>query len=99
MLSGLAVTPPSAAAGPILKTFSSLLDSRSTLASDWLRPHRGTQRLPKPVVNPAQGSPGSRTVATRLFVFGSILCTAKGPVLATQTASGAIATQSAVFPR
>src|SRR3984885_3044907 len=99
ILSGLAATPPSAAAGPVLKTLTSLLDLRSTLASSGTAPQSGPQSLPNPVASPAQGSPGNRTLATRLFVLGSILCTAKGPVLPTQTASGVTDTQSAVLPR
>src|SRR5882757_814867 len=98
-LSELAATPPSAAAGPMSRTVTSLLDSRSMRANIGESPHNGTQRLPKPVANPAQGSPRNSTVATRLFVLGSILCTANGPVLPTQTASEVIVTQSAVFPR
>jgi hypothetical protein len=60
--------------------------------------HRGTQRLPNPGANPAQGSPGTDTLATSWFVAGSILWMAFGPVLPTQTASAVMATQSAVLP-
>src|ERR1700733_8125947 len=58
----------------------------------------GTQRLPAPMPKPAHGSPASRTLAAKVLVFGSMRCTAKGPVLATHTASAVMATQSAVSP-
>src|SRR6202035_815052 len=58
----------------------------------------GTQRLPAPSPKPAHGSPASRTLAAKVLVFGSMRCTAKGPVLATHTASAVMATQSAVSP-
>ena len=93
------VIPPSAAAGPTSKTAVKRLPARSTLASDGIAVHMGIQRLPKPVASPAQGSPGRVMLAASLLVFGSIRCTAKGPVLPTHTASAVIATQSAVLPR
>src|ERR1700730_9835480 len=58
----------------------------------------GTHRLPAPTAKPAHGSPASRTLAAKVLVFGSMRCTAKGPLLATQTASAVMATQSAVSP-
>ncbi len=54
--------------------------------------------LPNPEVRPEQASTGTGTVATILFVRGSIRRTANGFVLATHTASSATRTQSAVPP-
>src|SRR5271170_1270688 len=85
------VIPLSAAAAPTAQIADKRFAARSTLASDGVGIHRGTQRLPKPVASPAQGSPASVTLATSRLVFGSIRCTAYGPVLATHTASSVIA--------
>src|SRR5450756_1853019 len=91
ILSELAVMPPSCAAGPTLKTDVSELLWRPTFASTDGLPQIGTHRLPNAATRPAHGSPGSATVATTLLVAGSILWTAKGPVLATHTALGVTA--------
>src|SRR3982074_1290149 len=92
------VIPPSAAAGPTANTAVTRLAARSTFARDGTAVHIGTHSLRSPAARPAHGSPGSATLATTLLVIGSIRCTAWGPVLPTQTAPGAIATQSAVLP-
>src|ERR1700722_5111051 len=89
--------PPSAAAGPTAYVAVNRPDVRSTLASDGVAVHSGTHKLPTPIASPAQGSPGSIPGAVSRLVFGSIRCTAFGPVLPTHTASAAMATQSAVF--
>src|SRR5277367_3806192 len=90
--------PPSSAGGPRGKIAVTVLLLRSIFASDGGAVHSGTHRLAAPTASPAHASPGSCTRATKLLVFGSMRCTAKGPLLATQTASAVTATQSAVFP-
>src|SRR5271169_4752592 len=90
--------PPSSAGGPRGYIDVTELVLRSIRASDGFAVHSGTQRLPAPTAKPAHASPGSSTLATRALVLGSMRLTAKGPVLATHTASAVIATQSAVSP-
>src|SRR6267142_124273 len=97
MLSSAAVIPHSAAV-PNPSTATTRFELRSTFASAGLAAQRGTQRLPNPGTNPAQALPGSATRASSRFVVGSILWTAFGSVLPTQTASAVMATQSAVLP-
>src|SRR5215467_15056593 len=75
-LSSLVVIPPSAPAGAIgsVALIVFFATSMRTRAGFFL--HVGTQMLPNPEARPEQASPDTFTVATILFVAGSIRSTA-----------------------
>ena len=71
-LSGLVVIPPSRSTGPIPATTVTSRVCRSTRTRAFGLAQRGTHRLPNPTASPAQGLPGTGTLATNPLVRGSI---------------------------